>query len=234
MDLDPPLFKYLSLHWADQAVKNGSFRITTFETCRSAERIGNERVDGREGTALIATHPEYFDASKDEEWPFGVEQIFGNNRKVGFKVIGGRYITYHHITDVYLFCMSSRFGRDLFERFKCDACLVIRDPAKFRYHLSCALYAAADIESFLGIDDVDYGGRAIDIHYRDGRNHWDRDVHPAFIKPKEYQIEDEVRSVWLPRTLPIEPINIVSREAAACCELIELGKRRRRLAIEMD
>jgi len=127
--------------------------------------------------------------------------------------------------------MSTQFDPALLERFECDSCLIIKNYKKFIYHIGRAL--GHYVDRLYAVRDVDYDNRVIRGRYRDGKNNWENNRHPAFIKPPEYSIEREVRAVWIPKSAVIEPVIVTSIDAAAQCELYFPSRTGSKLAIEL-
>jgi len=98
------MYKYLPHPFAESALRKGEFKITTYGTCRSLEKIGDRRVDDEEGSAFVSNIIERWSSGDAGELPFGLPAEAAVSNGVTFinTELGGRVDT----PDAYLYCMS--------------------------------------------------------------------------------------------------------------------------------
>ena len=203
--LPTTLFKYTRREYADAMLKHGVFKIGTLHGFRRIEELGSAVGDAGEGTKQvfdeatghwrdITSRPNLAQAFISA--PPDANITFSN---VGFEVS-------YDIPDVFVYCVAATLSQRAMDAFEADACLEITDPKRFFKALDAALRARHLVMNYL------VGACIYDERRRHVRG--DGGVHPAFLKPREYDYQCEIRCLWEPRARPIEPLLIESLRAA--------------------
>jgi len=180
----------------------GSIKVTTLEACRNAEK--DDSRDEEEGTRITTSLP-----GRNSLNTFDTAKLLGCDPK-GLHVGKDTFVTVSEnavhrrekLPNAFIFCasaldndpsMKARFGA---------GCVRITNPLAFFELVDEHLRVKVPTElQMCVVDDVEYAPRT--NNYRDHK-----DKHVAFLKPnggqKTFEMECEVRAVWIPRDFDIE------------------------------
>ena len=170
------LVKYGQREHIETALTRGKIRITPASQFADASHNSAIRDNELESIHWL------FDASDSD--------IASYSNLPGFETvsIGDTLELTRATDDHYLFCLSSVFEPALFDDFECDACLIIRDPLKFRDRLMFPVHEALGTRGY-GFSPVTY---------IDPITQSNKEIPIPFQKNARHAYQKEVRAVWLP------------------------------------
>lgn len=137
------LFKYTNKKYLDRLIKNGKFRIGTLYDFRKNDEHGDVIGDPHEGIQkeiLKTDKPEEIDVhSNTPEASFFLRNYPSLNEKKlinGAKIIiatsaGTSFEQTINSQNLFLFCMTSTFDKEVMKEFGYDVCIKIEHPEKF-------------------------------------------------------------------------------------------------------
>lgn len=194
----PPLFRYFSSVNADAFLKRGEVLLRSLSYYRDHEEEG-ARADAYEGT--LVHRPEgglkMTRVASGEE--VSVPYTFESTAKED---------------DIFIYCMSTEFSKEIAERFRVDVCIEFVEPHKFlaRFRASVALRRR------INVDELVHGP----VHYYEPHEapivDWALPEKIAMRKPKRFEWQKEYRIV-VPRgnAFQVENVNV---------KLVPLGHQR--------
>jgi len=212
------LFRYDPLEFSHMILA-GSVRISTLEDCRNSKHEAAR--DEGEGTKTITSLPgTNYPNSQELAKLFGVNPAGIKVSKNAVALVGEHAVhRSEHLENAFVFCtsaiendisMKTRFG---------NGCLKIKDPILFFELVDKYLRqrVAPGRLSACIVDDVEYVPRT--DNYRDHST-----KHSAFLKPhggnKHFEIESEVRAIWIPKGFKIKPEILTISEVLGLLELL--------------
>lgn len=207
----PRLFKHMRAEHAEAALRMGVVRVGTLFDFRRTEHFGHDIGDAVEGYR-IDEYPKdvTFGAANQPDWS-----------KQSFKLAPGASLQIqshgirHKITsdNYWIFSLSESMD-DVVGRRMCpeyDACIEVIDAHSFIACVSAALPAGVRFE---GLFRCIYEPRS---QSGDARAR----VHPALLKNRDYEYQQEVRAVWsIANQQLIQPTNIMHLTLTSCCRRI--------------
>jgi hypothetical protein len=117
-------------------------------------------------------------------------------------------------SNVYVYCLASRFDPRMFGDFEADSCVVIKDPVRF----------VETIQAEWDRRFEEWAGVALPVSYIDPFGDYTSEPDVYFSKHFRYGYQREFRLVWLPPT-PSEDLDPVFLDIGSLkdyCELISL------------
>ncbi len=206
------LYKYLEPKWADAMIRTGTMRIGTLEVYRDLEAKDAERGDIGEGTRTLHSDdmPRVYNSTA--ELPPVLQGISCGPR--GLATNGPNAIVINNrVPNVYVYCLTEQFDRTVMASFG-GACVRIEKPAEF--------FAAVDDCFRIQLQEIGltlYEGTLDHCVYveRHQNYHAATQVHDCFLKPPKYEHQHEVRAIWCPTQLPIEPKKFECLAGAQFC-----------------
>ncbi|MCL5261236.1 MAG: hypothetical protein M1561_06160, partial [Gammaproteobacteria bacterium] len=131
---DKPLFKYLKKEYAAKLFDYGELHIGALYDFRNCEAYGGNRGDKDEGKKAIY---EFVDdiVIKDREHnplsPFTKQYISIKEGAKNTRLVNGSFTQRHDCEDCYIYCMSEKHNKVLYDVFEADTCIRIKSPYKF-------------------------------------------------------------------------------------------------------
>jgi hypothetical protein len=198
----------------------GSIRVSTLDACRNAENVAARDLE--EGTKITTSLPgTNYPNSRDLEQLFGVSP--GGIEVIGQKavMIEGENAVHREekLENAFVFCTSTVENANSMKKRFGNGCLKIKDAVAF-FNLVDRYLRQKVAPSKLSecvVDDVQYVFRK--NNYRD---HTEKPC--GFIKPpggdKTFEIEKEVRAIWIPQDFEIEPVVLRIPEIPLLLEFI--------------
>jgi len=218
--ISKPLFKYCKREHACSMVEKGMFRIGTLFEFMSIEKHGTQVGDLDEGVKKTLFTAEDFSGRTFEELPEELRRawfengvvpdnakgitIQAMNKKIGIVLseIGQNF---------YVFCMTEEASCIGAREFGYDACVRISEPLEFIDALTKDL---AKVRTILlarpALARCSYGTR-------EERTGTKERTLPFLSKDAKYAYQKEVRAVWTPKGLPVEPVVIRNSRARDFC-----------------
>ncbi len=217
--LFPILYKYLRKEHALSFIKAGTVKVGTLYGYRNVERHGTEIGDHKEGTKVtictdpaksfadVETHPIL---SKFIRAAPGA-QININNAQFRIEELSPNY---------YIYSMAEHLDPDIARNMGYDACLVINQPQLFLLSIDECLRPVTGVKDKFILERCQYTSRT-QLFSREHNifPNIEHQVHPALIKDGNYSYQKEVRAIWEPMSVGIEPIIIQCPQAVKYCEL---------------
>lgn len=215
------LYKYLPKKYLDAFFRRGSLKIGTLYEYRNTEQYGlviGDQDEGVHRTSLTLTKGDKIDlGSNTLEADFfrnalakPIEQT--SNIKIVALDSGYTLKVQSQSPDLYIYCMSSRYDKEVMRQFGCDSCIEIIDPMAFLATISHRIRHKARFDGFAPIC---YMSR--DTHYKNPHR-----IHPAIMKDIDFQYQDEWRAIWVPIKTSREPLIIEVPKAISHCKRYEL------------
>jgi len=184
----PAVYRYLPAQFVDAFFSGGALRLSCFAQFR--QHTDEQRLDGQEGEVL---------------W-------LHRSQELGGQTITARMF---HGLNAYVLSTSVRLEKKLMNRFKCDACIQIRDTTSFGIAVArriegfqtgveglCFYQENRIIEGHLPYQEMDQfigpgvtqeeGRRRIEQLANEQTRH-----HPFFLKHLGYVQQAEYRFVWI-------------------------------------
>lgn len=189
------LYKYTAPEYAENIVKYGDIWIGTLHDYRREEQLGDavgDRDEGRLTRTLALKHYDSTGNHPDDRFVRGM--LSGVIGGISLDNVQAENINFRqniNFSDCYIYSTTkSRNYNDKKLRSFGNACILIHNPKLFFGVITGAL-----MEKTLGYSPwypVVYGNR--ESHYRNSSP-----TDAAFTKPRSYQWQGEVRTVWPPR-----------------------------------
>jgi hypothetical protein len=216
------LFRY-DVPNVSSRILQGSIKVTTLEACRNAEK--DYFRDEEEGTRTTTSL-----SGRDSLDAFGLAKLLGvdpgairvSGKDAVVTVSENAVHRRERLPNAFIFCASALVNDPSMKARFGAGCVKITAPIAFfelvDKHLRRAV--APNKLQMCVVDDVEYAPRT--NNYRDHK-----DKHVAFLKPdggqKTFEIECEVRAVWIPRDFDIKPVFLGIPAAAAFLEATRSG-----------
>ena len=191
-----PAFKFLSSEHARRLLDNGNVHLPTIQEFRDPRRYKGKIVDPREGQVkLVSRYTHYEGLAKNANGT--LSRFYPPNQRLD--VLNTEWAEELDFASAHIYCATRFFYSDSLEWAigeKKDSCVLITDFEAFLRRVSDAL----DDLQFLGVRECLYIGR--DIEETDPgpnslANYLLADLRRiAFVKPKKYASQRELRAVW--------------------------------------
>ncbi|GLH47620.1 hypothetical protein [Pseudomonas lactis] len=216
----PSLYKYSENRWADLLLSDGSVRIgTIFDFRRSEHKRGI--ADAAEGVKSIYHGIEYYNSNESS----GIDRSavanlgpFVSKKGGGFSLSNLTLEREFKSPDAYVHCTAHSLSKDVLEQFEgADSCVEIVRPSAFYKHLTEVINKIVPVH-YYGLHRIVYSAR------REAFNGENFGRRPDLIKDPEYELQCEVRAIWMPRSKCklIAPINIHEKALVKFCRKAEL------------
>ncbi|WP_268809511.1 hypothetical protein [Vibrio parahaemolyticus] len=211
------LYKYVKKEHLDAFFTKGSVKIGSLYEYRKVEHYGTVIGDDAEGyyhTELSqnGTYEVDLAESSPEADFFRQHLLRPDQQHLKTKIImedGAKIISRTNSPDLYIYCVTSEFNRQVMKDFGCDSCIEIRRPELFFRALSKQIRHKADFEIVTGIT---YGDK--NTHYKTPH-----EVHPALKKGDNYAYQKEVRAIWTPKKEIKQPLFVDVPKAIRACSV---------------
>jgi hypothetical protein len=205
-----PVYKYLPSAYATGMTRLGKILIGTLYDFRRTEH-GSKRSDPNEGTITNYLMPAPFRRRLPHD-PLEPDQemlvkTFGLTEVSDLRMANVTVIAPQQSGDLWVYCTSRKYDRRLMKKFKADACVRIDNPAAFFRAITRAFR-----------DDIT-GAEHGPCLYGE-RNRLVRNANPFpihFLKEQKYSGQEEYRSVWSPKLVPISRTLMVWPELTLFC-----------------
>lgn len=195
------LYKYSNSYYARGLAQIGLYRIGTLGDFRKLEHLEGIS-DTEEGVKFVNVDIENEVFKTGAEVPknlasLGLIRCDDSSTNITLTNI---HTTHTLIApDAYIWCASTEKSAEVMSQFGgANTCVEIHDVPRFITVLNQIMLTMDVI--FLGVFEVQYRNRS---------ENWKRDslgLHPALIKSLDFQLQKEVRAIWVPRhSDPIEP-----------------------------
>lgn len=189
----------------ERAVNLGAVRLGSLSDYRRQEKHGDMVADPSEGSKRIDGHIKHFSPSNRHLYPtmdrfFGPGASFTDLTMIGVKVVS---------PDCLIFSASLSYSEAVHRHWHkvegYDACYRIDDTFLFANAISDALGPNFPTLRIGLVDYID----GEDIASPDGGR------HPAFVKPRRFAAQDELRVAWMPAapTRALDP-HLIERSLA--------------------
>ena len=142
------------------------------------------------------------------------KRVLGKPLRDHLRFEGIRFQQKHRVTDAYMFCTSREFSVEIMQKSPYNACVRIDDPIRFVGHVTAHLrneITATVVGRCVYMEKM--------IYHRLPRR-----PHPGFVKDKEYEFWKELRAVWVPEALKIEPRIETIPELCTTCSLYHVAE----------
>lgn len=204
------LYKYINSEFEKDALEKGCFRLGTLFDYRNEEGYGNEIGEGGEGILQLVADSwkgKEIDLSSNspeavlirDSLKISLDDEYAKNKIVFGE--GSEMVFNRQSINSLVFCASKEFDREVMEQFGCDSCILINNAQRFLSEISKSISHIADYQLDSHIVYNDRIQRLISATH----------LHPALLKPKNYQHQKEYRALWkFKMGLPIEPIIVNS------------------------
>lgn len=201
--------------YANSMVERGELQIGTLNYYRTVESKNLERSDSGEGTKKVFTDEKRRYYTTEELPP----QIQGSINIVSGTLdnsAGHKISVNQSIDDCYIYCVSESMSQWNISKYG-PACVKIFNPTAFFLEIDKSFRAHRSGSLVTG------GFSVQKCVYDDREQRYDRDqgVSPAFLKPRNFSEDFEVRAVWQPTTLPIQKIIISCQGIRKYCMRIQ-------------
>ncbi len=210
-----PLFKFLKAEHAETMLRTGRVRIGTLYSFREEEQHGTARGDRLEGStgALGVIDQLTIEAGKALPPFFAKFLSVPADRPISVKNWFVEVAA--NDSDYFVYSFAALPDPRLFVAFDCDTCVRITKPRSFFATLTDA------ISDRLLISDEPTASMK-PVVYGDRRGYYNAAFdHPGpFVKPPRYSYQREVRLLWTPAAIPIEPFIVDVPAIRALCEVI--------------
>lgn len=200
-------------------VRDGSVRIGTLESYRQLEE-DEARGDSGEGTRTLHSDEQPRVYNNTGELPpilRGIECGPG-----GLATNGPNAIVFENkMQDVFVYCMAEKFSTRVMNRFG-GACIRIENPIAFLEALNDRF-----IEELHRLSRHCSPGKVGRCLYVERRQNYHSAtlVDDCFIKPPSYSDQYEIRMMWRPDKVPIEPVPLKCTEIVQYCERFEPDRK---------
>lgn len=211
MDTYPRFFKHMRAEHAAAALNTGTVRVGSLFDFRHTERFVHGIGDAAEGYR-IDEYPKDV-AFTDENQPDWSKRSFKLAPGASLKIQS--YGIRHKITsdNYWIFSLSESMDAAIGRRMcpEYDACIEVIDVRSFLACVSAALPAGVRFE---GLFRCIYEPRSQDGDTR-------ARVHPALLKNREYEYQQEIRAVWwTSNQQSMEPTNVTHLALGSFCRRI--------------
>jgi hypothetical protein len=212
--VDLQIFKYMQPRWADALSTGGAIRIGTLFDYRRDEHIAAVADDGEGRDPLYLPYDGVL-ADNPADRPAVVRAVFGDN--VGGGAVFDRCVfeAERSSDNCYVLSVGLEFSERMLAEFG-GACVRIRSFSKFAGLLTKAIWK----HHRGGIVDHAF---AMCAYREKGRPYSDHDfkIHPALIKNKEYEWQNEARVLWrMQDASALEPLYLKLPRLAKHCTRI--------------
>jgi len=164
------LYKYLPKKYLDAFFRRGSLKIGTLYEYRNTEQYGlviGDQDEGVHRTALTLTSGDKVDLRHNTPEADFFRKAMGKpiQQTANIKIVALDDCNYtlnvqSQSPDLYIYCMSSRFDKEVMRQFDCDSCMEIIDPNAFLAAISHRIRHKACFDGFAAIRymsrDTDY------------------------------------------------------------------------------
>lgn len=195
------LYKFMTRHWANEMVRNGSIRIGTLfdygDTEKYGSAIGDELEGHREYFSVIAGTKTLGELNSLEAMPFRFEGVDPSRIKFTNLTVSVNAPR----PNLYLFSASSNDSLEAQERINADNAAAGRDPYDSCVEITSALRFFSELTRFMTTQAraipqakgmCTYADHRIDFNAPAA--HWR--VMPAMVKRVEHSYQSEYRALW--------------------------------------
>ncbi|HBC3454388.1 TPA: hypothetical protein KDY47_003241 [Vibrio parahaemolyticus] len=211
------LYKYVKKEHLDAFFTKGSVKIGSLYEYRKEEQYGTVIGDKEEGyyeTELSKSGTYEINLGDNSPESTFIRQYLSRpgQKNVDKKIImsdGATFTVGTHSQDLYIYCVTNEFNRQVMEDFGCDSCIEIHNPEVFFKALSRKIRHKADFDIVTGIT---YGNKH--THYTSPHN-----IHPALKKSSNFASQKEVRAIWIPRKEIKAPLFFDAPKAIRACRV---------------
>lgn len=192
------LFKHLNSTHAREALDRGVIMVGTLLGYQNVEHYDGDILDREEGVRHDIDEVDHImnpvDAPRHLEFGGGALRVTGRGASIQNGTVENRIVA----EDCYIYSMSNtpdpEVGKEMSEDY--DACLQIERPDVFCKKITRKLPGRA---KFLGIFECVYRDREY-IRRIGSLEDYDAPIqprhHPAILKPKNFQYQQEYRGIW--------------------------------------
>ena len=228
-----PAFKFLSSEHARKLLDNGNVHLPTLQEFRDPSRYKGNILDVLEGQVkLVSRYTHYEGLAKDAN---GILPRFYPPEQ-RLNILDSEWAEQFCFANAHLYCATRWFFSDslewaIGERY--DSCVLVTDFELFLRRVSDALN---DLQ-FVGVRECLYLGREIeetDPGPNSLANYLLSDLRRiAFVKPKEYASQRELRAVWerTHKASEFEAINLDVPSVRALCIPMDFSNVQRELLL---
>lgn len=210
------LFKYLQKKYLEAFFCRGSIKIGTLYEYRNVEHYGSVIGDLEEGllnTSITPSKGDEIDLGSNSHEAIFIRNALGrpitecSNMRLRYLTDGYTFTHKVQSSDLYIYCMSSRYDKDIMTQFGCDSCMEIINPDAFLSAITHRIRHKARFEGFRAIEYLKRETDYLNPHH----------VHPAIAKDIEYQYQNEFRAIWNSTKPSINPLYIDVKKAIKYC-----------------
>jgi hypothetical protein len=208
----PSLYKYMPVQYAHDLVERGRFRLGTLHDFQDVENHGTALGDKEEGLKLTYANPALVTmADSSPDGRFLRNFVDGTDSRT---IIFDRCLfeLNDRSPNAWLFCCSKRTSASLMSEFNADTCVEITDGREF-FRAIFDRMALGKKARQMDVMNCVYRNRAQHYSTEDG-------VPPVAIKEPKHRHQSELRAVFTPMRLPIEPIVICAPAVMAHCRIL--------------
>lgn len=215
--------KYLKKEHLKNFKKSGLIRIGTLYDFRKIEN--NSLKDALEGKRIIKISAQKKPLELSEgEFNKLLPSLNNNERNRENVTISLENNTQFKmkVANAYIFCTSMKLHSSLYQRFNCDAHYSIHKPREFAQILFNKLMEEKKIIRCYEVRSVRYVRKPTILTEKNMKNvlleknetFWDT----CFSKPKSFNIDQELRMVFVPESKEIKPLILKCPELKKCCK----------------
>jgi hypothetical protein len=213
------LYKHTQAKWAHEMVRLGRFRIGTLQGFRKLEGLDPMIGDKHEGDTLRTYRSPHAEHEViGEALEFG-KRVMRLKQADKIRVFGASFVEILSWPNAFVYCLTlnDRIGGAFAPSY--DTVVEIRRPRQFADALTDALVRRVPV---LGIRESSIQLSINRVRYLEREVKFDADrlSQPFLVKPLRYASQREVRITWHVPLGRMEPVDVVSLEAASFCRIV--------------
>lgn len=213
------LYKYIKREHALSFFETGIIRIGTLYDYRNEELYSSEIGDNAEGTKSIISVDSAKSYSEIVSNPV-LNSIIRAEPGAQINISNVQFKNEERSPNYYIFSMSESLDPKIAQGCDYDACIVIKDPQLFLATLSERILLVSKIKKDFILDRCQYTSRTQLF----SRQHMifpnmAYKSHPALIKDFRYSYQKEIRALWEPIGIDIQPRILQCPQAIQYCEI---------------
>lgn len=207
----PTVYKYLPREYAEALVHKGRLRLGTLHDFQDEELHGSTIGDNQEGVKHIYDAPGLFIAGTGAKMSPLMKAAVGGSVPDGTIFDRCSFTASQRTPNRWLYCTSRSLDERLYKEFKADTCITITDARSFYRSIFDHL-----VDRRLGLEmtviQCVYASRYQDYRQVDS-------IPPEALKEPRYEVQQEMRAVFVPRKLPIKPVIVDVPLSARYCAI---------------
>ena len=219
-------YRYQERQYNELLIAEGNIKIGTLHDFRRQEHKRGI-ADSDEGKKIISYYVENFDSNNPHSVRAQTDvraltkfNLLHNPDNKALRNVKVSNVMMHKVLladDCFVLCTSKVRSKSTMAQFEgADSCVQIINPRRFYGAVTSVLNARVPVE-FHGVREVIYQDREEVWNGSD----WGR--HPSVIKARHFYAQAELRAIWVPRTLPIQPEILIDDRLVGLCEFVDVA-----------